>query len=312
MTEKEFQRLMERVAEGTASQEEQRQVDADLASWQTSATWDSARHGSAKEAEVRIWAGITQETELSTPTRSKPRIWWVAASLVLLCTVGYLIFQYATAVPWETVATAAGERKTITLPDGTTVSLNAASEISYPAEFASDARLVKLSGEAFFEVTRKPAQPFTITTEAVTTTVLGTSFNVLAYPEETLRVTVTTGKVRVATAQEAVELAPNEQAIYSYIEDTLQKDTVNAESAQAWRTGKLMLNRLSFTEAIPVLERWFGITITLKEPKIGDCVLVANYQDATLEEVLESLKFILEIEYILDQDKQVTISGPGC
>ena len=116
----------------------------------------------------------------------------------------------------KTVSTLA-ETRTITLPDQTEIVLNRYSSLTYPERFRGKDRKVQLQGEAYFEVSKDAAHPFKVETGAIIVQVLGTHFNVEAYPEDTqVKTTLLEGSVSVSLigkAEESLKLSPNESAI---------------------------------------------------------------------------------------------------
>lgn len=221
-----------------------------------------------------------------------------------------------------------GQKSTIPLSDGSQVRLNAGSKIRFPRFFDGDTREVYLEGEAFFQVTRDEKRPFIVRSGDLITTVLGTSFNVKAYRNENIAVTVATGKVRVAAkAQEGdlsgdsrdqeqganapLILAPNEQAIYSLTVGDIQKREVEAEKYLSWSKGILRFDGARLEEVILQLSRWYGVDFQFENEGLKECLIVAQYDNATLVTVLENLKFVLGITYEFTEDG-VLIDGNGC
>ena len=165
----------------------------------------------------------------------------VAASVVLLLGLGYWWYVNPAADPGRLVEiqTAEGETQNIILPDGSTVWLNENTTFSYMDKF--EVRQVNLNGEAFFQVDRQEENPFIILSGEATTTVLGTSFNVRAYPDEpAVEVTVESGKVALkknlpAEAEEII-LAAGESGVY----DTQEKNVGGVEekiiTSDSWKT----------------------------------------------------------------------------
>ena len=145
---------------------------------------------------------------------------FVAAAVVLLCLSVWAAYLYMQPASIQTVTTLA-ETRTILLPDGTSVTLNHYSSLSYPKQFKSDNREVELSGEAYFEVSKNKKHPFIVQTETIDVQVLGTHFNVDAYPDNPdVKTTLLTGSVAVSNKNNSVHmvLKPNEVAIYNKVE----------------------------------------------------------------------------------------------
>ena len=143
------------------------------------------------------------------------RTFAAAAAVVLLCLSVWTAYLYMQPATIQTVSTLA-ETRTVRLPDGTSVTLNHYSSLSYPERFKSDNREVELSGEAYFEVSKDPKHPFIVQTETIDVQVLGTHFNVDAYPDNPdVKTTLLTGSVAVSNKNNSVRmvLKPNEVAI---------------------------------------------------------------------------------------------------
>jgi len=168
-----------------------------------------------------------------------------------------------------------GGQYQITLSDGTHVLLNAASTLTYPAEFGSEnTREVTLDGEAYFEVTKDPEKPFIVATTKQRIEVLGTSFNINAYDNETTtKTTLLTGSVRVNipagkyTNQESRILTPNQQSVVSDSQSEITVKNVNPESAMAWKNGLFNFHGLSIDESLKQVERWYDIRIVYQGEK---------------------------------------------
>ncbi|SKC83272.1 FecR family protein [Ohtaekwangia koreensis] len=245
--------------------------------------------------------------------------WKVAAAVALLLISSFLAYQYQDSlrelvdpVKMVTVHNPAGKRSKILLPDGTTVWLNAESTLTYPHWFKRARRAVELSGEAFFEVKRKEDQPFNIQAGTIETTVLGTSFNIRSYQNEKFVITVATGKVKVEDAEKhGLLLLANQQTSYRSASGFSKIETINAGEALAWTKGTLLFNNKTFKEVATMLERWYNVKIILANDKLNNCVLMGEHTNQSLNSVLYTLQFILDIRYTY-KDGVVNIKGEGC
>lgn len=257
-----------------------------------------------------------------------PRMLRIAASFVLLLSLTgllYLIVPNAfepEPVAWESVYNPAGKRSRIQLPDSSIVWLNAESTLSYPAVFQKTKREVKLSGEAFFEVTRNKAAPFHVTAGSIRTTVLGTSFNIHAFDNEAdATVTVVTGKVSVTEVLRQENrgesnvlgvLTANKKIVFSktarHAELTTLEDTYHDI---AWKDGVLAFHDLTFGEIAERLEHWYGVTIRFEHDMLRECPLEGTFSDLPLDQVLKLLKMTANFNYSI-HGKEVMISGKSC
>ncbi|NGF56382.1 DUF4974 domain-containing protein [Parapedobacter sp. SGR-10] len=158
----------------------------------------------------------------------------------------------------------------IRLSDGTKVLLNAASKLYYPAQFGEGDRIVRLEGEAYFQVTKTSSRSrFIVESKDQRTIVLGTKFNVKAYDHDwAIWTTLEEGSVRVVTNQNNdrnVVLSSGQQAVYESAE--LRKQTVDLESALGWTKGLFYFDGTNTADVLRQIERWYDIDITYKEDK---------------------------------------------
>lgn len=191
-----------------------------------------------------------------------------------------------------------GQKKNIVLPDGSRVWLNAGSTLIYPTAFVQKTRKVFLSGEGFFEVTKK-SSPFVVTTRCLQTKVLGTSFNVKSYVgEDAVTVTLKTGKVVVAVHDRFHDgthfLVPNEQLVYVPSTGKVVVQQVGDEMSDAWRKSKLQLTDVSLKEALRQIERMYNVKCHLLNGRYAQQRIRAHFnQNEKLENVLYVIKRLI-------------------
>ena len=248
--------------------------------------------------------------------------WFKAAVLLLVASSLALImwYNYRTEIPIALLEkeTQRGHKATLTLADGSTITLNSQSKLIYPENFGNT-REVTLEGEAFFQVNRNPDKPFIVHSHGLKTTVLGTSFNIKAFKDKNIEVTVATGKVQVQTANNEVlgadlspvALAKGEQAIYNTSNNTLKKHSISATDFIAWKEGILKFDEATFEEVLESLSRWYNVNFTIENDGLNRCTVIGEYKNQSLVAVLENLKFVLDIRYKFTQDG-VLIMGKGC
>jgi ferric-dicitrate binding protein FerR (iron transport regulator) len=190
--------------------------------------------------------GFDMPTQTARVFRLPEFFWSAAASVALLVGFGTLIFQSTnpTAESWTQVASE-GEVKKIWMPDSSLVWLNRNSSVSY-SDFTGNRRLVKLQGEAFFEVRKNPDKPFQIEGRESVTAVLGTSFTITSEPGKPDQIEVVTGKVSfTARASEAskVTLTPGQKAVVQS-NATIQTTQVEDPNGRSWQTGRLSFDNM--------------------------------------------------------------------
>lgn len=196
---------------------------------------------------------------------------------------------FTSLVQTRTEVTRIGERKKVTLEDGSVIWLNAQSKLTYPVAFGKSSREVDLEGEAYFEVFRDTKRPFTISSGQIKTKVLGTSFNIKAYETDpTVSVTVLTGKVEVNSSEAAIQIVRNQQVRYS--NGNISKEVeVDAQTQIAWQRGELQFRNTLLSDVIKTLERNYPVQITYNT-SLSQCPVHADFDAETpLESVMEML-----------------------
>ncbi len=205
----------------------------------------------------------------------------------------------------------AGQKSKIYLPDGTEVWLNAESKITFPEQFLPNKREVILTGEAFFNVTKNPEQPFIVKTGKISTIVLGTSFNINAFENEpNVKVSLKTGKVKVEFENNLglkfLFLNPGEAMNYNKTNDDVRKEIFNNELSLAWKDGVIVFEDAEFDEIINTLSRWYGVNFKIENRKYDSWSYTGSFDNAILENVLHSISFTKEFTYKINQ-KNVNI-----
>lgn len=269
------------------------------------------------------------------PVKSGRRVamkWWAAAAAVMLLAAAtwWQMPARNTAGPAvaEEVHAEKGTRSRVTLPDGSVVWLNADSRLTYNNDFNSALREVYLEGEAYFDVVKNSQKPFIIHTSRMNIKVLGTTFNVRAYPNErTAETALIRGSVEVsAQGQEMrpVILKPNEKLVL-YLEEQ-QPGKINEQPKQefavrplqvteqdgfpletAWVENKLVFRDEAFGTLAARLERWYGVQISLKDPEVRNLRFTGRFEKETIEQVLKALQITAEFRYSMN-GKNISIS----
>lgn len=201
----------------------------------------------------------------------------------------------------NTVRVPRGGEYELILPDGTHVWINSDSELSFPVQFSNDKREVLLSGEAYFDVAKMQDCPFIVKTNNLDIQVLGTQFNVQAYPDA--KVTETTlceGSVKVSDGENSVTLHPSQQAVYVKADKNLSTRKVNTRSYTTWRKGMFVFENESLENIMNTLSRWYDIHVFYESPVVknyhftGDLERYSNFQKAlNMIEKATSIQFVI-------------------
>ncbi|RPD41828.1 FecR domain-containing protein [Chitinophaga barathri] len=164
------------------------------------------------------------------------------------------------AVGYNMLAVPRGGQFTIVLPDGSRVWLNSASKLRYPTAFTGEKRLVELEGQGYFEVQKDAEHPFIVKTKSLDVEVLGTGFDVMAYPDEkSINTTLVEGAVRVKD----VMLKPGQQARMEYSTGCIYVEPADIQQVIAWKTGFFEFDDANLAEIMRQASRWYDIDIVM-------------------------------------------------
>jgi transmembrane sensor len=189
------------------------------------------------------------------------------------------------------VSTPRGGQFKVLLPDGSKVWLNASSSIRFPSVFSSASRTVDITGEAYFEVVKDKSRPFTVRFDGSAVQVLGTSFNIMAYPEEgASRTTLVEGAVSIRNERQQARLIPGQQAAVlpgGSIRTTFKP----VEEAVAWKEGMFFFKKAGVQEVMRQLSRWYDVKITYRGEVPVRRFTGQVSRDANLSEIIGMLRY---------------------
>lgn len=263
--------------------------------------------------EARMQAAKKED---STRLRVAARRRWLsaAAAILLIAVAGIFLLQ-----PKDNlliVQTGASEQQEIILEDGSMIVLNENSKLAYPKSFnKSEKRAVVLTGEAYFSVQSDATKPFVISTAHTEVVVLGTKFNVRAYPQEFLiEVEVEEGSVQFSVLQtdRSLILKPGEKGVFDINKNDLSRKKPSQLNAQAWRTHRLNFVKTPLAEVFQALERYYKVKIEVTDPSIKSCEYTSDFENSQLNEVVESLSLGLGLDLKKNTSKHYVFSGKGC
>lgn len=270
----------------------------------------------------------------------------VAAVLLPLAILASLTFYYLkdkNEVKYEVLSTLKGSKTKVVLEDGTQIWLNAESELKYPSTFkGKDKRVVNLKGEAYFDVTKNKKKPFEVYAAGYKFKVLGTAFNIKAYPGEgKMQTTLEHGKVNVEKiisedkneSRKIVSLKPKQTIVifnngldaeYSTT-DKNKNDSLNSVSTiklnkasknekallidnsdlspyLSWKDNKLIFNDVCVGEMIHDLERWYNINVVIADDSIKNIKFTATFTTETTEQAVKAISLAANIDYVIDNN----------
>ena len=230
-----------------------------------------------------------------------------------------------------------GSKAKVRLPDSSTVWLNAGARLKYPAQFDGNLREVFLQGEGFFDVTKDSQHPFIVNSNGMIIKVLGTKFNLMAYADDQIiETTLVEGSIEILGLKDTdrksnVVLEPGQKLTLRKENDQYEvhniqeaglsipeKDTTlvkiksadllekaNVEIATAWTENKLVFVKERFGDIKTKIERWYGVTIEVKDPEILDYRFTGTFEKQTFEQAMNALSKAASCKFRIDKNKVI-------
>lgn len=250
----------------------------------------------------QAWLRFQQRTEQSS---IKPTVvrrmntsfnWMRAAAIAVLCIcIAALSYFLSDRSANTTITVAAYSNPTKdTLPDGSFVTLNKNSSISYTPRFKGSKRMVDLKGEAFFSVTPDKEKPFIIHVNDITVTVVGTSFNIKSIGGKT-QVVVETGIVQVTKNNTTIELRPNEKLVTNTADSLLGKETLTDKLHQYYRSKEFVCDNTPLWKLAEVLNEAYNSNIIIERKELRNLPLTSTFYNESLEKILSVIAETFEI-----------------
>lgn len=226
----------------------------------------------------------------------------------LLSTLYYVIKKEP--LEYLEIRTNPGMVTSVNLPDGTQVWLNSGSYLKYPSEFTGNKRNVVLEGEAYFKVQTDKKKPFLVNTkENMQVEVLGTEFNLEAYPSDScIATTLVSGAIKLTynssqNDRKSIVMKPNEQVVYNERTKTIKQQEAFTSGTIAWKEGKMVLRNTPLVEVLKQLSKRFDVDFILKRKGLEDNYFTGTFDNQQLPKIMELLRKASDMEYrIIEQD----------
>lgn len=235
----------------------------------------------------------------------------IAAALFFVVGVSFVLNYFANQTSIIQYQTGKNTQEVI-LPDGSIVTLNQHSTLSYLEDFGKADRQVNLNGEAFFDVAKDKTKRFTISMKNAQVQVLGTSFNIRSYNQNTkTEVVVATGLVKLSKndSEESITLNPGEKGVLNL--NKLVTEANDDQNFLAWKTGRIIFEETQLNKVIEILNRTYRVNISTKINIPGTCEVTVIYEQQNIQSILNVLKSTLDLEYLIDGDN-IEITRIGC
>ena len=204
----------------------------------------------------------------------------------------------------QEITTVFGARSKFQLPDGTTVTLNSGSKLVFPVEFKGNNRKVSLTGEAFFEVTPDTSKPFIVKTSLLNVKVMGTAFDLQAYPgTDEIATTLVHGRVileseSIGVVTKLADLKPFERAVYKISGKTIKLSSEeDLDKFVGWKEGKLVFFNDPIDKVAEKIGNWYNVTVTISNSELLRFHFTATFTDEPIEHVLDLLSKSSPIRY---------------
>lgn len=224
--------------------------------------------------------------------------------LLIVVIAQFLMNNHAKTPSLLTIRTNPGMTTVATLPDGTEVTLNSNSVLTYPAEFVGRERRISLQGEAYFSVTKDAEHPFIVSTSnTAAIKVYGTKFNVEAYPDEpTITATLQEGSIAMLYKNKMQKnceqkIVPGEKIVYSDFSKSVNVEKTDVEVAMSWTSGKLIFRNTSIEEVLNTLSKRYDVDFKVKNKKVYSNAFTGTLEKQRLDRILEILELSSGIRF---------------
>lgn len=261
-------------------------------------SWEVPANLSEDQAWERLQAKMASASAAPSSKVVPMRRWWVGIAAAA-AVISAIILLWPSAIEQTMVATAKGEMRTVTLPDGSTAILNGGSTLSFENNW-EEGRELNMEGQVFYQV--KKGSAFTVHTTNGDVQVLGTSFDV-ASRKGYFRVKCETGKVKVTIAGDEEVITPGEEVIA--VNNQLEKTTFDT-SAKAWRAGELQFNEENLSDVWTAIENQFGVKIIA--PKSDTRHFNGTVSATNLSEALQTICLAMNLQFEMKGDREVMIT----
>ncbi len=235
--------------------------------------------------------------------------WRVAALVLVLVGVGGLIYSLSNNLTrtenmstlYTSINTGNGQRSRVMLPDSSIVWLNSGTTLSYPVNFSEDNRKIILEGQAFFQVTHKNKSPFSVQADGLVIRVLGTKFDVSAYPgDNEIAVVLKNGKVELTHKEfEGFNyiMQPGEKALYNVTDNTMNVGLIDTDVYLSWIDGKLIFRNEPISNVIEKLEKWYDIDVTVSDSEVYNSIFSGTIKNESYEEIFRLIGIACNLNY---------------
>lgn len=270
---------------------------------------NSVTHTAEKE-DVQKFLGNVRTSKMNQLRKRLFVFSRYAAVILIAFFIGKLVFQKPgeaqEPLAFNEVVVPSGQMAQLTLSDGSVVFINSCSKLRYPAKFKTGERKVFLSGEAYFAVVKNIHAPFIVETNKRAVKVLGTTFNVMAYPDDKYYLTtLIEGKVILldSTGSEMAQLKPGEQFLFDNSKESYTVKVVQTDLFTSWKDGLYQFDHETLKGLTEYLERIFAVEIHIEDPEIENYKFTGTIsRNVSFEQILKIIQISSPIKYKLKEN----------
>lgn len=292
-------------------------IDPASVSFDTGRAWDKMQRRIYEE--VQYTPSRSGDPRFTLLKRRTVRLFIAAAAVLMLGVVSVVFTRYLQNRSDGGTLTLASSAVPVqdTLSDGSTIVLNTDTRLKVPKKFAQNNRTVELSGEAFFQVQHDAGKPFIIHAGLGQIKVLGTSFQVKAYPGSDLEVYVESGRVELSTIDSIsgdpvkTVLKAGERGMIRTGSNEITKPAEIGADELFWANKKLIFQETKLSLVFELLKKHYDAIIEIKDAAILNCLLTATFTDESIGQILEVVTVSFDLKLSRDEEKFI-INGKGC
>ena len=302
--------LFRKYLSNSATADEMKELDEWIASNEDFHDWlENQVDNSSAEMDAEKQADILAKIHEKIAVQSKQKFvlpGWAktvaAVALIVLMAVSAAIYfrsNQPNMIQYAEIGALRGQKASVTLPDGTKITLNSESTLKYSTNYNQSDRAVELVGEAYFEVAKNKKIPFVVKAGKLEIEAKGTAFNIKAYPtDNSISTTLTEGKIEVKTPVDVLNMIPNERMEYNNADQTFRKLTLtDAEGSIGWLNDELSFENATLAEVVANFSRIYNIDIQFASESIKEQRFTGKINNNSLLSVLRIISLTSPIRF---------------
>ena len=302
--------LFRKYLSNSATADEMKELDEWIASNEDFHDWlENQVDDSSAEMDAEKQADILAKIHEKIAVQSKQKFvlpGWAktvaAVALIVLMAVSAAIYfrsNQPNMIQYAEIGALRGQKASVTLPDGTKITLNSESTLKYSTNYNQSDRAVELVGEAYFEVAKNKKIPFVVKAGKLEIEAKGTAFNIKAYPtDNSISTTLTEGKIEVKTPVDVLSMIPNERMEYNNADQTFRKLTLtDAEGSIGWLNDELSFENATLAEVVANFSRIYNIDIQFASESIKEQRFTGKINNNSLLSVLRIISLTSPIRF---------------